>query len=302
MSFLKISALSLTLALMSGCANNGFIPGDGEDKSNKAEPGSRYSMKNDTAPDIDIDVSDLPNAVPTAEPYSKGGNASPYVVWGKTYHVLDTHVGYSRIGLASWYGKKFHGHKTSNGETYNMYKMSAAHKSLPIPSFAEVTNLENGKKVIVRVNDRGPFHSDRIIDLSYAAAKKLDFMEKGTAKVRVSSISVENSGSYVIAGGSERAPDRKAVVSSKPLPKTQTVESRDYFVQLGAFSESKRAAQYLETVNQKVIAPLSVHKVGIGMLATHKIMAGPFESENDVQTLLKAIKKAGFTDSFIVRK
>lgn len=119
---------------------------------------------------------------------SKRGN-SPYVVFGKRYEVLASAAGYRRDGKASWYGSKFHGRTTSSGEVYDMYQLTAAHRSLPIPTYVRVTNLDNGRRTIVRVNDRGPFHPDRIIDLSYAAAVKLGFQDKGVANVRVESVS-----------------------------------------------------------------------------------------------------------------
>lgn len=130
--------------------------------------------------------------IPKKENYSKYGNPKSYKVFGVRYKTLNTHIGYSEEGIASWYGKKFHGKLTSTREVYDMYELTAAHKSLPIPCYVEVTNLINRKTIIVRVNDRGPFKKGRIIDLSYAAAKKLDIIEKGTAKVHVKAINVEN--------------------------------------------------------------------------------------------------------------
>ena len=129
--------------------------------------------------------------IPKREKYSKYGNPETYNVFGKRYKTLKTHVGYVEEGIASWYGKKFHGRLTSTREVYDMYELSAAHKSLPIPCYVKVTNLSNGKSLIVRVNDRGPFKKGRIIDLSYAAAKKLDIIEKGTAMVFVEAIEVK---------------------------------------------------------------------------------------------------------------
>ena len=131
-----------------------------------------------------VDLSNVKNAVPRFEPYSKAGN-DPYRVFGKTYVPLRTAQGFEQRGIASWYGKKFHGKPTSNGERYDMYAMTAAHKTLPLPSYVSVTNLKNNKMVIVRVNDRGPFVGDRIIDLSYAAASKLDLVQAGTGPVLV---------------------------------------------------------------------------------------------------------------------
>ena len=129
--------------------------------------------------------------IPKREKYSKYGNPETYNVFGKRYKTLKTHVGYVEEGIASWYGKKFHGRLTSTREVYDMYELSAAHKSLPIPCYVKVTNLSNGKSLIVRVNDRGPFKKGRIIDLSYAAAKRLDIIEKGTERVFVEAIEVK---------------------------------------------------------------------------------------------------------------
>ncbi|KGM56410.1 Rare lipoprotein A precursor [Lysobacter arseniciresistens ZS79] len=139
----------------------------------------------DSAPGVDIDVSRIPEPAVVAEPRSRYGNRSTYSVLGKSYHVMDDAAGYVEEGLASYYGKKFHGRRTSNMEVYDMYAFTAAHKTLPLPSFARVTNLDNGRSVVVRVNDRGPFHKGRIIDLSYAAAVKLGITRAGTGRVEV---------------------------------------------------------------------------------------------------------------------
>ncbi|MGR8947221.1 MAG: septal ring lytic transglycosylase RlpA family protein [Gammaproteobacteria bacterium] len=126
--------------------------------------------------------------VPKKEPLSKYGNPESYVVFGKRYRTLKTAAGFKEKGIASWYGKKFHGRKTSSGEVYDMYKMTAAHKHLPLPTFVRVRNLENGKEITVRVNDRGPFHDNRIIDLSYAAASQLGIVNSGTGRVEIEAI------------------------------------------------------------------------------------------------------------------
>ncbi|GLQ32452.1 septal ring lytic transglycosylase RlpA family protein [Litoribrevibacter albus] len=160
---------------------------------------SRYHVEQDYGPSVDVDVSQVPDAVPKWEPYSSGGNKT-YRVRGETYNVLPSSNGYREEGIASWYGHKFHGHLTSNGETYDMYGMSAAHKTLPIPSYVRVTNTDNGRSVVVRVNDRGPFHEGRIIDLSYAAAAKLGYHNKGTAHVVVESIDMAEPSRYVQIG------------------------------------------------------------------------------------------------------
>lgn len=138
--------------------------------------------------DIPPDLASIPDAVPKAEPLSRYGNPDSYVVLGRKYNVLDSNVGYTAQGDASWYGSKFHGRSTSSGEPYDMYRMTAAHKTLPLPSYVRVTNLQNDRSVVVRVNDRGPFHSDRVIDLSYAAAVRLDVIGNGTAPVKLETL------------------------------------------------------------------------------------------------------------------
>lgn len=146
--------------------------------------GGRYALRQDKAPGVAPNLDHVKDAVPHYEPYSRQGNKD-YNVWGADYVVWRDIENYKDEGLASWYGAKFHGYHTSNGEVYDMYTMTAAHKHLPLPSFVRVTNTANGKQVIVRVNDRGPFHDGRIIDVSYAAAYKLGMLDTGTAPVRV---------------------------------------------------------------------------------------------------------------------
>lgn len=148
---------------------------------------STVSQK-DGPPPFDVDVSKIPDAVPKSERVSKYGNKPVYNVFGKNYHVMSSSKNYEEQGIASWYGTKFHARHTSNGERYDMLGMTAAHKTLPLPTYVQVTNLSNGKKVIVKVNDRGPFEGNRIIDLSYVAAKKLGMLGHGTARVDIKAI------------------------------------------------------------------------------------------------------------------
>ena len=163
--------------------------------------------------------------VPQNLPKSRYGNMKEYTVFGKTYQTMETAEGYQERGEASWYGSKFHGRKTSSGEVYSMYDMTAAHKSLPLPTFVEVKNVANGKTIIVKVNDRGPFHGGRIIDLSYTAASKLDMLDTGTAEVIVTALTthvadadIKNPGPTVIQVGAfedaERAEALKQQVNS----------------------------------------------------------------------------------------
>lgn len=181
----RVIALLLVAAL-TACG----APGPKRPSSDNPNAG-RYKLEHDVAPhpdEVPDDIDRIPDAVPRAEPRSRGGNSPSYSVFGKTYRVLDDARGFRERGVASWYGKKFHGNRTANGETYDMYAMTAAHKSLPLPSYARVTRLDNGRSVVVRVNDRGPFHRGRIIDLSYAAAAKLGMLGAGSAEVEVVAI------------------------------------------------------------------------------------------------------------------
>lgn len=166
-------AVLLCALLVAGCTSRGiFETGD------HAPPGM-------------VDISGVQDAVPRPEPLSRYGNPASYVVYGKRYYTMPSSKGYRQRGIASWYGTKFHGKRTSSGETYDMYKMTAAHKTLPLPSYVEVENLRNGRTIVVKVNDRGPFLHDRIIDLSFVAAAKLGIQEDGTGLVEVRAIDTE---------------------------------------------------------------------------------------------------------------
>jgi len=173
---------------------------------------------NDTTPDYIPDVDAIPEPEVVAEARSQFGNRSPYVVLGKTYKVLDSHDDYVETGTASYYGQKFHGRRTSNLEVYDMYAFTAAHKSLPLPSFARVTNIDNGKSVTVRVNDRGPFHDGRVIDLSYAAAVKLGITQRGTGRVEVRALHPGEAAPPLYASAANNPPQPVAVAAKPASP------------------------------------------------------------------------------------
>ncbi|MFT5211301.1 MAG: rare lipoprotein A [Flavobacterium sp.] len=204
------------------------------------------------------------------------GNKSPYVVFGKTYTVLPDSLGYREIGIASWYGKKFHGRLTSNGEVYDMYQISAAHKSLPLPTEVKVTNLDNGKSIIVRVNDRGPFHDDRVIDLSYQTALALGFVDRGTAPVVVEAVDELNF--------PERAQKDANALDA-------------YYLQVGAYTKLLRA----EAQQEKILSLLATMptKVEVNILQSemasqvfHKVWLGPIETEMDRDALMLKVQQA----------
>lgn len=178
-------ALGLAGVMLAGCSSSP-TPQAPARKPGISGPGDFSRPSKDGAPWWDVDVSQIPDATPM--PHYGPVKANPYTVLGKTYFPMSDGRRYSAVGTASWYGTKFHGQPTANGEKYDLYGMSAAHKTLPLPSYVKVTNLDNGRSVTLRVNDRGPFYSDRVIDLSFAAAKKLGYAESGTARVKVEGI------------------------------------------------------------------------------------------------------------------
>lgn len=245
----------------------------------------------DGAPDRDIDVSLIPDAVPKVEPITSAGNKSPYVVFGRTYHVLPESRGYQQRGGASWYGTKFHGRKTSNGETYDMYAMTGAHKSLPIPSYVQVTNLKNGRKVIVRINDRGPFHSSRIIDLSYVAAKKLGYDQHGTSDVEVVAIDPVK-----FQHNSVEVP-RMAF----QRPKTGAPLPGKTFLQAGAFSARASAEEKRVSLSRSTGYPVEVRESRVNGRTLFKVLVGPIADQNALADMRTLLLRTENLSSFVVR-
>jgi rare lipoprotein A len=234
-------------------------------------PASRYPNANDGAPLKAIGPDDVADATPRADPILSVGNKSPYTVNGVSYAILDDYRNYRAEGIASWYGTKFNGHATSNGEIFDLYQASAAHKTLPIPSYARVTNLNNGQSVVVRVNDRGPFHSDRLIDLSYGAAVKLGYMEQGTAPVKVEVLN--------IAG----VDDRRGTTNG------------DYrYLQLGAFG-SEASAQRLQGELQSLLsAPVFISQVDSGGNMLYRVRVGPVDSNEQLLAVQEKLQDSGY--------
>ncbi len=251
----------------------------------------------DSAPKRAPDVSHIPNAVPKAEPLSRYGNPAHYEVFGKRYYTMKTSQGYHERGIASWYGTKFHGKRTSSGEPYDMYAMTAAHKTLPLPTYVEVTNVNNGRKVIVKVNDRGPFHGNRIIDLSYSAAKKLDIISKGTGMVEVRAITP----GYVptdITTQPSRAPTSNIPVVNSSADTNKNVT--ELYLQVGAFGSLARAEQVKLQVQKKLgdealIVPL-VRPQG----SLYRVRIGPLTTVEYGDSLSNRLVDLGFNDAHIV--
>lgn len=253
-----------------------YLPGDG--------PGT----------DIPANLENIPDAVPRAEPLHRYANR-PYTVLGKTYTPLTTVGTYKKRGVASWYGKKFHGEKTSIGEIYDMYGMTAAHTTLPIPSYARVTNLENQKSVVVRINDRGPFLHERVIDLSYTAATKIGIIGSGQGQVEVESLNPGDSSSAPIA------PIYKEPVYVSPLPSDTPSVSGKFYLQLGAFNSQNGAEEFLRNMRAKLSdtgKQLSLaHRNGLV-----KVRIGPYSSVNTARANASSLEsRLGFKPVLMLR-
>ena len=213
-------------------------------------------VQKDGAPAGRLALSDIKPITAKYEPKSRGGNSNPYTVLGKTYQLLPSNQGYLEKGTASWYGTKFHGRKTANGEPYDMRGLSAAHRSLPIPTYLKVTNLKNRRSVVVRVNDRGPFHSERIIDLSYGAATMLGFAEQGTAPVLLESIDF---------------PEGRATSITQETP-------GNHYLQIGAYSQVTSATALQHRVEKMVKYPVAVKQGTINSTSLYRVYVGPFDT------------------------
>jgi rare lipoprotein A len=238
--------------------------------------------------EIPPDVGSIPDAVPEPVERSRYGNPESYEVLGKRYVVLADGRGFKQRGHASWYGKKFHGRRTSSGEKYDMFQMTAAHKTLPIPTYARVTNLENGRSVVVRVNDRGPFHHGRIVDLSYTAAHKLDLIKHGSAEVELE---------VVDARGQPLSPSNATTVAASteptpaPPPPPSAVRGPPRFLQAGVFNDTSNALTFRDRLMVSGIRPLAIKSAQRGGKWVYRVLVGPFDDParlSDMRTRLHA--------------
>ncbi len=277
------AAACLLVLALAGCASAPkpaprAETGSGADQTAVATPrGGGYYKDDGPGDNPPADIERIPDAEPKAEPLNRYAN-NPYIVFGKTYTPDTSGRPYVAEGIASWYGRKFHGQRTSSGEPYDMYGMTAAHPTLPIPSYARVTNLRNGKSVVVRVNDRGPFHSDRLIDLSYSAAYKLGLVRNGSGRVRVESIDPSTWTPTAVAAAPAEAPSRElAVAPDKPAAVPDGDGASGYWVQLGAFSLQTNAEQMLSRLKTQVAELADRLRLvdGDGVI---RLRAGPYAS------------------------
>ncbi len=271
------------------------------------------------------DVANIPDAVPKAEPRAPRGN-KPYAVYGVNYVPLADARGYRERGVASWYGKKFHGKSTSNGDAYDMYSMTAAHRTLPLPSYARVRNLENGRVVIVRVNDRGPFLHNRLIDLSYAAASKLGIIGTGTGLVEVETVMPGEEVPVMVAAPATKTravaviPTAEATPlpplasaagegtsqprSQSPAPTTQAqppIAAPKLFVQVGAYREWNNAEAMRVRLEQAAFGPIMVQSVADESQArVYRVRIGPIATVEEGDRLTDALTRQGVRDPLIV--
>jgi len=240
----------LLLALLAGCGKDQVRDSDG-------------------VPSRAVSANSVNNAVPRPEPRSRYGNHSPYVVFGQTYEVWASAKGYKKTGTASWYGTKFHGRPTSSGETFDMYKATAAHRNLPLPTYAEVTNLENGRKVVVKINDRGPFKGNRIIDLSYGAAVKLGMINSGTARVKVETITFDDD-------------NRRAEIAEE-----------GEILQAGAFNSKTSARRLMQQLDDAGIDDVELQTAASGRSFLYRVWIGPLFSEQQINQVIATVLELG---------
>ncbi len=320
--------LLVSCVVLAGCAGDGGSRPDANS--------GRYALSHDAYPDEPPDVSRVPDAVPRVEPRAASGNRSTYQVWGTTYHVMDDPRGYEAEGKASWYGKKFQGYDTASGETYDMYKMSAAHRSLPLPTYARVTNLDNGRTVIVKVNDRGPFHGNRLIDLSYAAAARLDILRNGTGHVRVEAIDPvawqaehrQNRAGKAVA--SSEAPAKSTSLGSTSLESVSSAASQpaenaargtgavakatpakasvasdvgqahdaapQTYLQVAALGSANNAERLKARLQQQLARPVRIASDD----RLYRVQVGPVAGRPALEALRSELREAGYTQAFSV--
>jgi rare lipoprotein A len=232
-----------------------------------------------------MDLSAIPDAVPKVEPLSPYGNPEYYDVNGKRYYPMKTSMGYVEQGVASWYGIMFHGRRTSSGDTYDMYQMTAAHRTLPLPTYVEVTNPENGRKVVLKVNDRGPFYDDRIIDLSYVAAKKLGIAEAGTGRVKVRAID-------------PRSPN---VALRPPVRRAKQERGRtSFFLQVGAFSDAIKAEQFRRQIHQATREAVRIQAAQGPTSPVYRVQIGPFANVEVADRVVQELSKLGVGNHHVV--
>jgi rare lipoprotein A len=251
----------------------------------------------DGPPNYNVDVSKIPDAVPRPEHLSSSGNHT-YVVRGHRYYILHNTRNYIARGTASWYGTKFHRHSTSSGEPYDMLAMTAASRNLPIPSYAEVTNLQNSRSVIVKVNDRGPFEKNRLIDLSYVAAKKLGMLGRGTAYVQVRAIDPYTWNRW--RRNSWSVPSYYASSATTTRYASTELGQRSLYLQVGSFASRSHALQVEHQLAHLVQAPVQIHPIRHRHHRSYRVQVGPIANTRLAASMNKRLARAGFSKTMMV--
>lgn len=325
---LKLMAFVALAVLVASCSTSRSPTQKSNTTAVRSAPGLDINRAHkDGAPWWDVDVSRIPDATPTLHtgPYK----ANPYTVLGKTYFPLQESKTYVQSGTASWYGTKFHGQNTANGEVYDLYGMSAAHKTLPLPSYVRVTNLDNNKSVILRVNDRGPFYSDRIIDLSYAAAKKLGYAEIGTARVKVEGIDpqqwwaakgrpaplmlnepqvAQNSAPVITASAGTveqwTPPPQQHAAAVVPVQidakKNASAPASGQYLQVGAFANPDAAELLRSKLSGMVSTPVFISSIVRNQQTLHRVRLGPIGSQGEIQQVQNSVRLANLGSPSVV--
>lgn len=297
-----LAFLVVMVALLNACSNASKKPGSSESSSSAS---GRYQGKDkDWGPDKEIDMSNVRDAVPRYENRTIAGNKNPYTVLGKTYYLMEDERAYKERGTASWYGYKFNGERTSNGELYDMFSMTGAHKTLPIPSYVRVTNLDNRKSVVVRINDRGPFHDGRIIDLSYAAAQRLGITRMGTGNVEVEIVVPEGDPRPPLrARKTELANSAKdaGIVTKKEAGAAaeDTKIPEGTYLQIAAFGVEKSAKQFAANVGKALSYPVVISS-SQPPNKVYRVRVGPFKDAQSMQTARDQLQKIDILQTHVV--
>jgi rare lipoprotein A len=256
-----------------------------ETRNPKPATGGGYYLDDGPGDNPPPNLEAIPDAEPKLEPLHKFAN-NPYTALGQEYVPDTSFKPYKAKGLASWYGRRFHGKRTSSGEPYDMYGMTAAHPTLPIPSYVRVTNPSNNKSVVVRVNDRGPFHSSRVIDLSYTAAYKLGIVQSGSGTVEVERINPLD----IVAKPKDMPAETVVLSSDKLEPAPQPISSGDIYLQLGAFAAQQNAESFSTRAKLKLGALADALQV-FSKDGKYRVHMGPYHSESEVEKVIALVKK-----------
>lgn len=256
----------------------------------------------DGAPVQPIDVSTIPEPVPRVEPLAKYGNPPSYTVYGKRYVTVKSSAGYVERGIASWYGTKFHGRRTSSGEPYDLYAFTAAHKTLPLPTYVQVTNLRNGRTIVVRVNDRGPFHENRLIDLSYAAASRLGILPTGTGLVEVRSIDPrDNPPATLLADtGAAQPPPAAPSNVSVQVQAVQNAHEPSLYLQVGAFASRENAERLRQRLAVNFASVTKIVQATLNQAAVYRVRLGPLKDVDEADRIAASIMRLGLEAPHVV--